>query len=126
MAAMRDRLHRYDAVRWASEFLDSLREDRSHLDWHILPPATRAEIVRDFGPARRRLLLLDYDGTLVHYRAPTEPGSSGSPVLNKRWSVIALHHSGDNEMPRLHGTGVYEANEGIRIDQIQSALLRDL
>jgi Trypsin-like peptidase domain len=66
--------------------------------------------------------LLDYDGTMVHYRAPTEPGSSGSPVFNKRWAVIALHHSGDNDMPRLHGTGVYEANEGIRIDQIQAAL----
>jgi V8-like Glu-specific endopeptidase len=70
--------------------------------------------------------LLDYDGTMVHYRAPTEPGSSGSPVMNKRWAVIALHHSGDNEMPRLHGGGVYEANEGIRIDQIQAALQRDL
>lgn len=70
--------------------------------------------------------LLDYDDTVVHYRSPTEPGSSGSPVMDKRWAVIALHHSGDNEMPRLHGTGVYEANEGIRIDQIQKALLRDL
>jgi hypothetical protein len=70
--------------------------------------------------------LLDYDGTLVHYRAPTEPGSSGSPVFNKRWAVIALHHSGDREMPKLHGDGVYEANEGIRIDQIQAALQREL
>jgi hypothetical protein len=46
--------------------------------------------------------------------------------MNKRWAVIALHHSGDNEMPRLHGGGVYEANEGIRIDQIQASLQRDL
>jgi V8-like Glu-specific endopeptidase len=70
--------------------------------------------------------LLDYDAILLHYRAPTEPGSSGSPVFNKRWAVIALHHAGDKEMPRLHGNGVYEANEGIRIDQIQSALKREL
>ena len=70
--------------------------------------------------------LLDYDAKLLHYRAPTEPGSSGSPVFNKRWAVIALHHAGDKEMPRLHGSGVYEANEGIRIDQIQAALERDL
>jgi hypothetical protein len=64
--------------------------------------------------------LLDYDATLVRYRAPTEPGSSSSPVFNKRWAVIALHHSGDREMPKLHGDGVDEANEGI--DQIQDAL----
>jgi hypothetical protein len=40
--------------------------------------------------------------------------------------VIALHHAGDDEMPRLHGTGVYEANEGIRLDQIQAALQCEL
>jgi V8-like Glu-specific endopeptidase len=70
--------------------------------------------------------LLDFDDTLVHYRAPTEPGSSGSPVMNKRWAVIALHHSGDTAMPRLHGDGVYQANEGIRLEQIRAALQREL
>jgi hypothetical protein len=70
--------------------------------------------------------LLDYDDTKVHYRAPTEPGSSGSPVFDRRWAVIALHHSGSQDMPMLHGNGVYQANEGIRIDRIRDALARDL
>jgi V8-like Glu-specific endopeptidase len=70
--------------------------------------------------------LLDYDDTKVHYRAPTEPGSSGSPVFDRRWAVIALHHSGAWDMPMLHGSGVYEANEGIRLDQIKAALGREL
>jgi V8-like Glu-specific endopeptidase len=69
--------------------------------------------------------LLDYDDTKVHYRAPTEPGSAGSPVFNRRWAVIALHHSGSFDMPRLHGSGTYSANEGIRVDQIKAALERD-
>lgn len=30
----------------------------------------------------------------LHYTADTEPGSSGSPVYNDRWEVVALHHSG--------------------------------
>ena len=30
----------------------------------------------------------------AHYAADTEPGSSGSPVFNDQWDVIALHHSG--------------------------------
>ena len=81
MAAMRDRLRRYDAGRWASEFLDALREDRSRLDWHLLPPATRAEIVRDFGSARRRLLLLDYDGTLVPLKPTPEQAAPGPELL---------------------------------------------
>jgi V8-like Glu-specific endopeptidase len=70
--------------------------------------------------------LLDYDDILVHYRAPTQPGSSGSPVFDKRWNVIALHHAGDDHTPMLGGRqGTYQANEGIRIDRIKAALLRD-
>ena len=29
----------------------------------------------------------------VHYSADTEPGSSGSPVFNDQWEVLALHHA---------------------------------
>jgi lysozyme family protein len=55
----------------------------------------------------------------VHYRAPTEGGSSGSPVFNDQWEVIALHHKGGKVgMPRLNGLGgTYAANEGISMRQ---------
>lgn len=33
-------------------------------------------------------------GPFLHYQADTEKGSSGSPVLNDQWEVVALHHSG--------------------------------
>jgi V8-like Glu-specific endopeptidase len=61
----------------------------------------------------------------VHYKAPTEGGSSGSPVFNAGlWEVIALHHKGGKtDMPRLNGTpGTYAANEGISIESIRSAV----
>lgn len=57
----------------------------------------------------------------VHYRAPTEGGSSGSPVFNaSAWEVIALHHKGGMlGMPRLNGMdGTYAANEGISLASI--------
>lgn len=57
----------------------------------------------------------------VHYRAPTEGGSSGSPVFNgNSWEVIALHHKGGKlGMPKLNGAaGSYAANEGIWIQSI--------
>jgi len=64
-------------------------------------------------------VLLDYDDKVVHYRAPTEGGSSGSPVFNADWKLIALHHMGDFNARRLNGlAGTYAANEGIRIDRI--------
>jgi S1-C subfamily serine protease len=68
-------------------------------------------------------LLLDWDQHLVHYRTPTEPGSSGSPVFDDQWRLIAIHHAGRSNMPRLNGKpGTYEANEGINILAIAEAI----
>jgi V8-like Glu-specific endopeptidase len=66
--------------------------------------------------------LLGFDDMLVHYRTPTEKGSSGSPVFEPEdWRVIALHHKGNEEMKRLDGKdGTYEANEGISILKLQA------
>lgn len=61
----------------------------------------------------------------VHYRAPTEGGSSGSPVFeDKGWQVIALHHMGGKfGMPRLNGvTGTYGANEGMAMATLAAAV----
>jgi V8-like Glu-specific endopeptidase len=59
----------------------------------------------------------------VHYRAPTEKGSSGSPVFNRSsWQVIALHHAG-GELPKLNGKpGTHPANEGIALMSIIEAI----
>jgi hypothetical protein len=59
----------------------------------------------------------------LHYRAPTEPGSAGSPVFeSSAWRVIALHHAGGN-LRRLNGqTGTHQANEGIWIQSIAQAV----
>lgn len=58
----------------------------------------------------------------VHYRTPTEPGSSGSPVFDAGWGLVALHHAGSAAMRKIHGEGTYEANEGIWIGKIRQAL----
>jgi hypothetical protein len=63
----------------------------------------------------------------LHYRAPTEPGSSGSPVFNgSEWKVLALHHAGGRDIPRLNGlTERWDANEGVSIDCIAVAMRED-
>ncbi len=70
--------------------------------------------------------LLALKDRFVHYRAPTQGGSSGSPVFNEFWELIALHHAGGFNVPKLDGDGVYAANEGISIlsivEQIRSSL----
>jgi len=34
-------------------------------------------------------------GNRIRYTIPTLPGSSGSPVFDSEWTLLALHHSGD-------------------------------
>lgn len=77
----------------------------------------------------------------IWYATDTAPGSSGSPVFNDQWQVVALHHMGvakkneagkyvdkdDQVIPAVDGKidaarVVWEANEGIRI----SVILKDL
>jgi V8-like Glu-specific endopeptidase len=65
----------------------------------------------------------DPGACFVQYRAPTEPGSSGSPVFDDSlWRVIALHHAGAEAMRKLNGKpGTWAANEGIWIQSIVKA-----
>ncbi|MFZ6731208.1 serine protease [Undibacterium sp. Ji42W] len=69
--------------------------------------------------------LLDIDDRkrLLHYRTPTDPGSSGSPVFNEEWHLIGLHHGGSSKMPRFRPLGsVYQANEGVSIHAIRTCI----
>jgi hypothetical protein len=67
--------------------------------------------------------LLDHQAPRIHYRTPTEGGSSGSPVFNRQWELIGVHHLGDGQMTRMNGKpGTYQANEGIWIQSIIQAL----
>lgn len=61
----------------------------------------------------------------IHYRTDTEPGSSGSPVLNDQWQAIALHHRavakpGTQNLPEPE----WIANEGVRVSAIYAELER--
>jgi V8-like Glu-specific endopeptidase/endonuclease/exonuclease/phosphatase family metal-dependent hydrolase/lysophospholipase L1-like esterase len=55
---------------------------------------------------------------VVRYSTDTEPGSSGSPVFNNQWDLVALHHAG---WPDGDGAAT---NEGIRLAAIVGRLLR--
>jgi endonuclease G len=50
--------------------------------------------------------VLDQQAQFLYYTTDTEPGSSGSPVFNKDWKVVALHHAAKK-------IGGRDANEGI-------------
>jgi len=57
----------------------------------------------------------------LQYTTDTMPGSSGSPVFNDAWKVVALHHAGGNMLCNAKGDRMF-ANEGILIGHIWAAI----
>ncbi|SFT96453.1 V8-like Glu-specific endopeptidase [Algoriphagus locisalis] len=57
---------------------------------------------------------------VVQYLTDTLKGSSGAPVFNSSWEVVAIHHSGGNKKgnENLLPVGFKSRNEGIRINKI--------
>jgi endonuclease G len=62
---------------------------------------------------RHNLLLSVDDALTLTYSTDTQPGSSGAPVLNDRWELVALHHSSRT-------TQKIVGNVGIRVSAIVS------
>jgi hypothetical protein len=134
------KIHSVQEIVWSSARLDATLA-RLHpapvglvaapLSKNKIDPKGRERLIAIGHPEGQALSLslydnrvLDADETYVHYRTPTKPGSSGSAMYNNAWQLVALHHAGSLELPRLNGKlGVYPANEGIRIDVIQRASL---
>ena len=80
--------------------------------------------------------LVDILDNYLHYVTDTEPGSSGSPVYNDQWEMVALHHAG---VPKMIGDKIADkrgqiwdgshpddiawiANEGIRTSRLVEAI----
>lgn len=63
--------------------------------------------------------VLNIDGVFVQYAADTLGGSSGSPVFNQDWKVVALHHAGVT-VP-INGVQT-PANEGILFREIFASI----
>ncbi|WP_157431060.1 DNA/RNA non-specific endonuclease [Actinomadura macra] len=66
--------------------------------------------------ALRENRIVDVPDGFLHYAADTEPGSSGSPVFNDQWEVVALHHA-SVPAPERDELGGF-VNEGIRVSRI--------
>lgn len=81
------------------------------------PPPSRVYIVGH--PQGQTLQYSLYDNELVeraarylYYRSPTERGSSGSPLFDRDWRVIGIHHHGNHPEKRANFGSHVEAIRG--------------
>lgn len=79
---MQKYLQKHDVFRWASRFLEETEAVHQH-DSHAadLKGEARTELLSKFNSAEKRLLLLDFDGTLVNLKARPELAVPGEDVL---------------------------------------------
>ncbi len=68
---MQDRLRNYDVIRWAEDFIRELLyiyEEKKRYEVKLLNPSIKRQLLKDFMKAERKLIFLDYDGTLVAFQ----------------------------------------------------------
>ncbi len=64
---LQKRLERYNVEKWANDFMKSLRDQKESYQAKVsrkLTSSVQNEVLKKYAKAKRRLLFLDYDGTL--------------------------------------------------------------
>jgi trehalose 6-phosphate synthase/phosphatase len=101
---MQSRLRRHDVVRWADSFVRALQEIKDEergLHHKQLSASTRAQLLDDFKRAEHRLLLLDYDGTLVQFAGSFDLAKT----RNESWKTLRMiSKDPKNEVVLLSGS----------------------
>jgi trehalose 6-phosphate synthase/phosphatase len=81
---MQKRLSSYDVIHWANDFINELlelKEERKNFTKKLLPSFEKNKIVREFKNANSKLILLDYDGTLVPFEDRPEKAKPDEEII---------------------------------------------
>ena len=133
-----------DEVFWASEASDYAfaSVEPVNRDGVALAPLGHLQLIQESGKALafepvsiiqhpggdpkaiaiRNSFVMGRIGDGIYYTTDTLGGSSGAPVLNREWQVVALHH---RYVPHPTEAGGVIANRGIRISAIYDDLYRE-
>ncbi len=100
---MQERLSRYTVGRWAGDFLDMLNEthkNQEELSTRKLSKKIEQTIYSKYKHAKKRLILLDYDGTLVHFYPQPEQAKPDPELMN---ILTGLSENPNNEVVIISG-----------------------
>jgi trehalose 6-phosphate synthase/phosphatase len=82
---MQNRLKRYNIDKWASDFLQSLEKQTQEKERYIakkITPTIEKNIISAYQKAKKRILFLDYDGTLVSFKNKPANASPDNVLYN--------------------------------------------
>ncbi len=145
---MQKRLKRYNVEKWAKEFLTSLKgteELNNTTTTKKLLGEYEENLVIDFHEKKKRLLLLDYDGTLVGFKdnpqdaEPDEELYSLLDSLQEKENTTVVLISGRDKatfqkwfehknytLVTDHGVWLYQNNEWIELERLKTDWMQNL
>jgi trehalose 6-phosphate synthase/phosphatase len=100
---MQDRLQRYTVGRWAGDFLDMLEQthqNQERLSTRKLSQKIRHTICTNYKHRQKRLILLDYDGTLVKFYPQPEQAKPNAELIR---ILKALSENPNNDVVIISG-----------------------
>ena len=127
---MQDRLKLYTARRWAEDFLHVLEDFKllqNKLATRYLGPSLQPDLVNQYRNASRRLILLDYDGTLVPFAPHPQQARPDAKLLRLLSDLAAVE---ENEVFLVSGRdktvlGDWFGNTGMGLIAEHGAWIRD-
>ncbi len=100
---MQKRLKRYNVIKWAHDYLDMLhqiKKQQQKFMTKILNETLKNDLVSQYQRAKKRLLFLDYDGTLVPFVPNPQDAAPDEELLSL---LTALSNAKENEVVIISG-----------------------
>lgn len=100
---MHERLQRYTVENWANDFMDKLSIAGHHNEVQpsrYLEGETLKDLQREYSQSKKRLLILDYDGTLTPFFSVP---SQASPTKELKALLLKLANDDNNEVAIISG-----------------------
>ncbi|UCE06418.1 MAG: bifunctional alpha,alpha-trehalose-phosphate synthase (UDP-forming)/trehalose-phosphatase [bacterium] len=100
---MQERLARYDVNRWAEDFIDTLLKTKANQNKILAKHLNQQEkqsLIADYKNSSHRLILLDYDGTLIGFAKTPEEAKPDNELLTV---LNTLTKSPQNEVVIISG-----------------------
>jgi trehalose 6-phosphate synthase/phosphatase len=81
---MQTRLEHYDVIRWGQEFvseLGSVKQLQKQFNARLMDKSTKERMIKEYAESKRRILFLDYDGTLSPFKERPDSAIPGAILL---------------------------------------------